>query len=80
MKTQKKLNLKKGYEELDILAALDFQVQQFSAFHFRINNRLDVWPSSQTAYDRISNRKEHYTDLVRFAQSHFKRLQEVIRT
>jgi hypothetical protein len=78
MKAQKKRNLEQGEEALDILAALDFRVKQFSPYHYRINDRLDVWPSSKITYDILSKTKEGYNDLVEFTQFHFKNLRDVI--
>ena len=76
MKAQKKRNLEQGEEALDILAALDFRVKQFSPYHFRINERLDVWPSSKSTRDLQLKTKEGYTDLVEFVRHHFKYIDE----
>jgi hypothetical protein len=70
----KKRKLEHGLEDLDILAALDFRVKQFSPYHFRINERLDVWPSSKSCYDILAHRKQGYTDLARFVQYYFEHL------
>lgn len=61
-KSKKRADLKKGEEDLEILVALDYQVQQFSEYHFRINNRLDIWPSSKK-WCLPGQKSGTYTDL-----------------
>lgn len=75
-KQQRQRNLTSGEEALEILVAEDFKVEQFSEYHFRINNRLDVWPSSKKSYDIKSGEKQGYTDLLRFVRFHFRSIQE----
>lgn len=65
-------NLHQGQSALEILVALDFQVHQFSEYHFRIGGRLDVWPSSRKFYDIKSHQKGVYDNLERFVQKHFR--------
>lgn len=66
--TLKEQNRIAGYEELDILAALDFQVQEFSPFHYRINGRLDIWPSTKKFFDKATSKTGSYDSLVEIAQ------------
>lgn len=63
-------------EEFEILTAYDHVVQQFSPLHFRIDGRLDVWPSTQKWYDRTNFRKGEYDDLVTFARDYLKEMEE----
>lgn len=63
-------NLEGGKEALEILVAQDFEVVQLSDYHFRINGRLDVWPSSKKAYDIKSHIKKSYNDLEQFVKQH----------
>lgn len=63
---EKVRNLEKAEEILAVLVAYDFEVKQFSKFHFRINHRLDIWPSSKKAYDIVLHRKFVYSDLEEF--------------
>lgn len=46
-KALRRQNLSDGAKDLEILVALDYQVIPFSEYHFRINNEMDVWPSSK---------------------------------
>lgn len=68
-------NLAEGESALETLVALDFKVRQKSEYHFRINDRLDVWPSGKTTYDIRSGSKGHYDDLVEFVKNHFELLE-----
>lgn len=73
-KLLRQFNLTKGYAALEILVANDFSVHPFSDIHFRINNRLDIWPSTKRFYDIRSHRKGIYSDdLTEFVTEHFKR-------
>jgi hypothetical protein len=65
-------SLKKGEEELEILVARDYEVRQMSEYHFRINGRLDVWPSTRKWYDLRSRRKGSYKSLAALAKEHLK--------
>lgn len=67
---KKKENLLASYEVFEILAAYDLSIHQFSPFHFRINNRLDIWPSSKKAYDIRRAASFMYDDLVEFVMSY----------
>lgn len=62
-------NLSAGKEALEILVAYDFEVYQLSDYHFRINNRLDIWPSSKKWYDLKTGMKGEYGDLEKFTKS-----------
>lgn len=64
-------NLREGENTLEMLVALDFAVHQFSEYHFRINGRLDVWPTSRKYYDIKSHQKGTYHDLERLAKDLF---------
>lgn len=75
-KQQKQINLREGEDILQELVAFDFRVQQLSQYHFRINDRLDVWPSSKRWYDRQNYNKGQYGNLVTFVKAHFA---EIIR-
>ena len=46
-------------------------MQPFSEIHFRINGRLDVWPSTKRFYDTKSHEKGSYDNLERFVIDHF---------
>ena len=72
MKKKKEKVLEKGEQELEVLTAFDFNVIRFNQFHFRINNRLDIWPSTRKSYDIISKRRNTYTDLIKYVKTHFK--------
>ena len=71
-KLTRKKNLEGGYEDLDILAAQDYDVHEFSQYHFRVNNRLDVWPSSKKYWDCQLGKKGTYENLVEFVNQFFK--------
>ncbi len=38
-------------DQLEILNSFDYSISNLTPFHIRINNTLDVWPSSRKAYD-----------------------------
>lgn len=69
-KIRKKLNLEEGHEALERLVAWDYEVQAFSDVHIRINDRLDVWPSTKRWFDKKTFRKGSYEDLESFVKSH----------
>jgi hypothetical protein len=72
MKSHKKTrNLIQGKEELEQLVALNFDVVQFAPYHFRINGRLDVWPSTKKWFDRATGRKGSYEILISFVHDFF---------
>jgi hypothetical protein len=64
-------NLAQGKEDLEQLVALDFDVVPFSPYHFRINGRLDVWPSSKKWFDKSTGRHNSYDSLIPFVQDFF---------
>lgn len=68
MNGDKHQNLEKGKEALEILVSWDYAVEQFSEYHFRINSRLDVWPTSKKWYDRKTGRKGEYEELESFVK------------
>lgn len=70
-KLLKKRNLSAAEEAFEILAAYDHDIRQLSPYHFRVNKRLDIWPSSKKAYDLRSHRKFEYDDLVDFVMTYF---------
>ena len=74
---QKKQNLKNGAAALENLVAFDFEVHAFSEIHFRINRRLDVWPSTKRWYDLRTHEKGSFIELESFVKGHFKTIQEV---
>lgn len=61
-------NLKEGESKLEELVAFDYRVVQFSPYHFRVNERLDIWPPRKRWYDHRTHRKGEYTDLVKFVK------------
>lgn len=61
-------NLSKGKYDLEVLVSYDYKVEQFSEYHFRINNRLDVWPTSKKYYDQRTMRKGEYDGLEKFVR------------
>lgn len=72
-KATKQANLEIGYEEVDILIAQDHEVRQFDDYHFRINRRLDVWPSTKKWYDTWTKRTGTYRTLMDLVKEHFPR-------
>lgn len=75
-KKLRKLNLSSSEESFEILTAHDHVVQQFSPVHFRIDGRIDVWPSTKKWFDRVTFRRGTYTDLVEFARQHLSEIEE----
>lgn len=71
--TTKKRIWEEGLDALECLVAWDFKVQPFSAIHFRVNDRLDLWPSTRKWYDTKSHRKGSWEgDLEEFVKSYLK--------
>jgi hypothetical protein len=68
-KRNKELQVRR--EELETLVAFDFDVKQFSPYHYRIEDRLDIWPSSKKWFDRITHAKGTYQSLLDLAHSRF---------
>ena len=74
---ERRQNLKQGESELEQLVAFDYEVFQFSEYHFRINNRLDVWPSTHKWYDTRNKQKGMYKgSLFKFVKEHTKTWQK----
>ncbi len=74
MKKNKEINWENGTTALEKLVAWDFKVQAFSDVHFRINGRLDVWPTTRKWYDTRNHKKGHYPELESFVKSYFNAL------
>lgn len=72
-KKVKKINWEKGLEALDNLVAFDYTIKPFSDIHFRINGRLDVWPSTKSWYDLKTQRKGKYEELEKFVKEFLPR-------
>jgi hypothetical protein len=70
---KKKFSLDGLQEQLDILAAYDYHIIQFSKFHYRIEGRLDFWPTRRSAYDILSRCHGYWEDgdLVRMVFEEF---------
>ena len=64
----KKQNLEEGKDALERLVAWDYTVQQFSEIHFRVNGRLDVWPSTKKWWDSRRNVTGVYDELESFVK------------
>lgn len=67
-KTIKKANWESGTAALQNLAAWDYEVHPFSDIHFRINRRLDIWPSTKRYYDTKTHQKGDYDNLELFVK------------
>lgn len=67
-RNQRLINLNAGKEALENLVSWDYEVHQFSDYHFRINRRLDIWPSTRKYYDTKTHRKGVYEDLEKFVK------------
>lgn len=68
-KLRKLENLRQGEEELQILVAQDYRVEQLSEWHFRINERLNVWPSSKKWHDPNTQKNGRYETLAELVKS-----------
>lgn len=67
-KLAKIANLSAGKDALEILVAYDYDVYQLTEYHFRVNRRLDIWPSSKKWYDLKTMMKGTYDDLEKFVK------------
>lgn len=72
MKQTKRSNLIAGESALENLVAWDYTVHQFNESHFRINNRLDVWPTTKKYYDTKTQRRGTYDELESFVKNFLK--------
>lgn len=63
-KNEARLNLMQGEAHLQMLVAQDYRVEQLSEYHFRINERLNVWPSTRKYYDANSQKKGTYKNIL----------------
>ena len=64
--------LRSSGETFEILVAMDYRVEQLSEYHFRVNGKLDIWPSSRKYYDIKLGRKGEYVKLKDFVVEYFK--------
>lgn len=69
-KLAKIANLESGKSALEVLVAYEYAVYQLSEYHFRINRRLDIWPSSKKWYDLKTMMKGQYEDLEKFVKGY----------
>lgn len=70
-KQQKKQNLRENEFDVSKLVALyECEIKQMSEYHFRINDRVDFWPSSKKWWDKKTGRKGDYEDLVDFVKEY----------
>ncbi len=76
MKKNKQKNWEAGTAAMENLVAFDFDVKAFSDIHFRINRRLDVWPTTKRWYDIRTHRKGAYEELERFVKAHFSAIKQ----
>lgn len=76
----KRRNMFLAEEAFEILAAYDNVIIQLSEHHFRINDRLDVWPSTKKYYDLKSHIKGDYGDLVGFVMTWFQEHEKSTRS
>lgn len=68
---RKARNYEEGLDDIERLVAFDFRVQEFGDYHFRINGRLDVWPTTRRWYDLNSRQKGIYGNLYEFTREFF---------
>ncbi len=50
----------------ELCALYGCEIQAFTDIHFRVNGRLDYWPTTKKYYDRKTGRKGAYDELVIF--------------
>ena len=77
MRPYKERNLQEGLEAIDVLIALDFDVRRLTETHYRVNGRLDLWPTTRRYYDILSKQKGRYGDLAKFVRDHFENVKSV---
>jgi hypothetical protein len=72
-KTWKLRNLRQAEDDFGRLVAYDHEILQLDeGYHFRINGRLDVWPSTKKWYDIKSHAKGEYENLFTFVMLRFE--------
>ncbi len=49
-----------------------FDIEQKSAFHVRVNGRLDLWPTHNRFHDIRRNKRGGYGDVIQFVKKFFK--------
>lgn len=61
--SKKRFDISHIDDDMDILAAHDYEIMKFQDTHFRVNGILDVWPSSRKAYWIKAHGHEDYRDI-----------------
>lgn len=65
-------NYEEAMDDIERLVAFDFRIVSYPGdYHFRINGRLDVWPTTKKWYDLNSKRRGTYKSLYIFARDFF---------
>ncbi len=57
-------------EKIDILIAQDYRVHRFTRYHYRIADRLDIYPRNKRWHEILTMRRGTYSDLINFVQDH----------
>ena len=68
--------LEQAEEDFDILIARDFNVVRFSEWHWRVNEAVDIWPTSRKYFDRMTGTGGSYHDLIPFVRDYFAEKEE----
>jgi hypothetical protein len=58
------------FEKLDILAAQDHTIEALSAYQYRIDRRIDIYPVNRKWHDIRTGKRGTYKDIVSFIKSH----------
>jgi hypothetical protein len=64
--------LPKRTEALLALRAEGYEIEKKTEYHFRVNGRLDVWPTHNRYHDIRTGKRGGYPDIVRFIKRFFK--------
>lgn len=61
-------------EDIEILIAFDYRIIEFSEYHFRVNDKLDIWPTQRKYFMHGGHQAYSYhpQNLVEFVRDQFE--------
>lgn len=82
-KTMREIDLerkaRKRATETDTLLTLrndGFIIHAFTLYHYRVNDVIDIYPTSKKYYDRVSKKWGRYRDIIDFVHNFFPKKTE----
>jgi len=67
------------HTDIEALQALGYEVKEFTPTHFRINDKLDIWPTTKFKkyHQVVSGERGGYEDIVELAERIFPPAQKL---